>query len=240
MTKISVPIICQECNPDGRSVGNFVPSPVFLDLRANGDGSYRSECSRGHQQIVALRQQKFEILFELAAYAIRDGHYRQSVSSCTASLEDFHEFFLRAMAYESGITKERFDAAWKLLGISPQNRQEAYLLNYRNFCSRPPVLLSHQHNDWKDSVMKKGKMPRREECVTFGQAVLQILRTAVGDARDAFPNGVKQVVQEYVAAAQQHASTSEAPWSIRTIVNLAMEGDEHSYTTLEAALTRIS
>ncbi|PRX21187.1 hypothetical protein B0G75_13144 [Paraburkholderia sp. BL18I3N2] len=240
MTKISVPTVCLECNPDGSSVANSVLSSVLLDLRSDGDGRYRSECSRGHQQIVALRQQKFEILFELAAYAIRDGHYRQSVSSCTASLEAFHEFFLRAMAYQSGIRKERFDAAWKLLGISPQNRQEAYLLNYRNFCARPPVLLSPLQIAWKDSVMQKGKMPKREECVTFGQAVLHVLQTAMGDAKDAFPNGVKQAMQEYVTAAQQRASTSEAPWSIRTIVNLGMEGDEHSNTTLEAALARIS
>ncbi|EEA02781.1 conserved hypothetical protein [Burkholderia sp. H160] len=240
MTKISVPIICLECDADGSSVGNSVLSSVLLDLRPAGDGRYRSECSRGHQQIVALRQQKFEILFELAAYAIRDGHYRQSVSSCTASLEAFHEFFLRAMAYQNGIKKERFDAAWKLLGISPQNRQEAYLLNYRNCCARPPVLLSPQQTAWKDSVMKKGKMPTREECVTFGQAVLHVLQTAMRDARDAFPNGVKQAMQEHATAAEQHTSRSEAPWSIRTIVNLAMEGDEHSYATLEAALASMS
>jgi len=240
MTKISVPIICLECNPDGSSVGNSVLSSVLLDLRPDGDGRYRSECSRGHQQIVALRQQKFEILFELAAYAIRDGHYRQSVSSCTASLEAFHEFFLRAMAYENGIRKERFDAAWKLLGISPQNRQEAYLLNYRNFCARRPVLLSPQQNDWKDSVMQKGKMPTREECVKFGQAVLHVLQTAVGDTRVAFPNGVKQAMQEHAAAAEQHASRSEAPWSIRTIVNLAKEDGEHPHATLEAELARMN
>ncbi|MFP3711768.1 hypothetical protein SB783_48145, partial [Paraburkholderia sp. SIMBA_009] len=79
-----------------------------------------------------------------------------------------------------GIKKERFDAAWKLLGISPQNRQEAYLLNYGNFCARRPVLLSPQQNDRKDSVMQKGKMPTREECVKFGHAVLHVLQTAVG------------------------------------------------------------
>ncbi|MFM0205592.1 hypothetical protein PQR53_37915 [Paraburkholderia fungorum] len=240
MTKISVQSVCLECNTDGSSVENAVLSSVFLDLRPDEEGRYRSECSRGHQQIVTLRQQKFEIFFELAAYAIRDGHYRQSVSSCAESLEDFHEFFLRAMAYQNGIKKERFDAAWKLLGISPQNREEAYSLNYRNFCARPPVLLRPDQNDWKDSVIEKGKMPRREECVAFGQTVLHVLQTAVRDARDAFPNGVKQAMQEQVTAAQQHASRSQAPWSIRTIVNLAMEGDEHSYESLEGALARFS
>lgn len=239
MTKISVPIVCLECNPDGGSVGNSVLSSVLLDLRPDGDGRYMSECSRGHQRIVALRQQKFEILFELAACAIRDGQYRHSVSSCTASLEDFHEFFLRAMAYQNGIKKERFDAAWKLLGINPRNRHEAYLLNYRNFCARPPVLLTPDQNDWKDSVMQKVKIPRREECVTFGQAVLHVLQTAVEDARNAFPDGVKQAMEEQVTAAQQYACTSEGPWSIRTIVNLAFEGDKHSWPTLEDALARI-
>jgi hypothetical protein len=235
MTKILVPIVCRECNPDGSSSGNPVFPSVSLDLRPDGDGRYMSECSRGHKQLVALRQQKFEILFELAAYAIRDGHYRQSISFCTASLEALREFFLRSMSYQNGINKERFDAAWKLLGISRQHRYEAYLLNYLNYCARPPVLLTAGQNDWKDSVMQKGITPTREECVTFGRAVLHVLRTAVEDARDAFPDGVKQAMQE----AQQHASRDAAPWSIRTIVNLDADGGEHRYPTLEDALAKM-
>jgi hypothetical protein len=236
MTKISAPIVCLECNPDGSSVGNPILPSVFLDLRPDSDGRCMSECSRGHKQIVALRQQRFELLFELAAYSIRDGHYRQSVSSCSASLDAFYEFFLRSMAYQNGIKKERFDAAWKLLGISRQNRLEAYLLNYRNLCARPPVLLTAAQNDWKDSVMHQGLLPTREECVSFGQAVLNVLRSGVEDARDTFPDGVKQAMQEHVTAAQPHASSSVVPWSIRTIVNLAVEGDKHLYPTLEGAL----
>ena len=239
MTKISVPIVCRACNPDGSSAENPNLPSVLLDLRTDSDGRYTSECSRGHQQLVVLRQQKFEILFELAAYAIRDGDYRQSVSSCAASLEAFHEFFLRSMAYQDGIKKERFDAAWKLLGISRQNRQEAYLLNYRNLCARPPVLLTATQNDWKDSVMHQGLMPTREECVSFGQAVLNVLRSAVEDARDAFPDGVRQAMHEHVTAAQQHASRSVVPWSVRTIVNLAVEGGKHPYPTLEGAIARM-
>jgi hypothetical protein len=199
-----------------------------------------SECSRGHQQKVTLRQQQFQILFELAAYAIRDRHYHWSVACCTASLDAFHEFFLRAMAYQNEITKERFDAAWKLLGISRQNRLEAYLLNYRNSCARPPALLSDQQTDWTYLVMNKENEPRRDECVTFGQAVLHVLQTAVADSKQAFPIGIARAMQESVAAAQRHAISSEAPWSIRTIVSLAEENDEYPYTTLEAALARLS
>ncbi len=110
----------------------------------------------------ALRQQKFEILYPAATHTMDT--IDKSVSSCTASLEAFHEFFLRAMAYENGIKKERFDAAWKPPGISPQNRQEAYLLNYRiparaSRSTQPPTerpeRLGHAER----------KMPTREECV---------------------------------------------------------------------------
>jgi hypothetical protein len=198
-----------------------------------------SECSRGHRQLVTLRQQNFEILFEVAAYAIRDGHYRQSVSSCTASLEAFHEFFLRSMAYQNGIRKERFDAAWKLLGISRKNRLEAYILNYLNFCARPPVLLTASESTWRDSVMQKGVMPTRGECVSFGQAILNVLRMAVEDTRNAFPEGIRKVMQEQVAAAHRQSSGPIVISSIRTIVDLDQGDDEHPYPSLEDALAKM-
>src|ERR1700750_1761439 len=108
MTKISVPDVCRTCNPAEISFADFVASPVLLDLRADPDGRYMSECSRGHHRKVTLRQQSFQIHYELAALAIRDRHYQRAVSCCIASLEDFQEFFLRAMAYQNEITKERF------------------------------------------------------------------------------------------------------------------------------------
>jgi hypothetical protein len=211
----------------------------LLDIQPDDEGRHIAECQHGHTQIVALRQQNFEILFELAAYAIRDKNYRQSVSSCMKSLKAFQEFFLRSMAYQNGIKKERFDAAWKLLGISRQNRHEAYLLNYLNFCSRPPVLLTASQSEWKDSVMQKRILPTREECVSFGQAVLNVLRSAVEDTRDAFPHGVKLAMQEQVPVVEQHAFRPVARWSILTIVNLSAEGDEYPYPTLENALARM-
>ncbi|RKR31632.1 hypothetical protein [Paraburkholderia sp. BL17N1] len=59
------------------------------------------------QTLVDLRQQKYEALFQIGAYATEDGYYREPVSSFTASLERFYEFFVRAATDDDGVGPTR-------------------------------------------------------------------------------------------------------------------------------------
>jgi hypothetical protein len=64
--------------------------------------TYEVECSRGHRSFILLQQQRFEVLLQIGAYAIVDGCAREAVSSFTASLERFYEFFIRAALIQTG------------------------------------------------------------------------------------------------------------------------------------------
>ncbi len=67
------------------------------------DGRYEVTCPKGHKSVTILQQQKFEVLFDIGAYAIVDGYYREAVSSFTSSLERFYEFFVKAVLLNKGI-----------------------------------------------------------------------------------------------------------------------------------------
>src|SRR2546425_10183395 len=86
------------------------------------DGRYQVTCPKGHTGITILQEQKFEILFEIGAYAIADGYYREAVSSFTASLERCHEFFIRALMFESKIDPDVIDSSWR--AVSAQSERQ--------------------------------------------------------------------------------------------------------------------
>jgi hypothetical protein len=78
------------------------------------DGRYEFTCPEGHTNVSSLQEQKFELLFEIGAFAIRDGYYREAVTSFASSLERFYEFFIKAALYEKGIDAGIVEESLKL------------------------------------------------------------------------------------------------------------------------------
>ena len=62
-------IICPDC----ATASTPEYSPVTVEMR--DDGFYRITCPAGHTSLTALQEQKFEILFDIGAYALLDGYY---------------------------------------------------------------------------------------------------------------------------------------------------------------------
>lgn len=79
------------------------------------NGRYEVKCPKGHESVTILQQQKFEVLFDIGAYALVDGYYREAVSSFTSSLERFYEFVIRAVLFQRGISEKVFNQTWKLV-----------------------------------------------------------------------------------------------------------------------------
>ena len=53
-------------------------------LEFRDDGRYEITCPKGHSSFTIPQQQKFELLFDIGAYAITDGYYREAISSFTS------------------------------------------------------------------------------------------------------------------------------------------------------------
>ena len=93
-------IVCPKCMEDSNENARPIAFVEFRD-----DGRYEVTCPKGHQAIVFLQQQKFELLFEIGAYAIADGYYREAVSSFAASLSARR--VLHSCSYASEVHRPR-------------------------------------------------------------------------------------------------------------------------------------
>jgi hypothetical protein len=202
---------------------------------------YETICEKGHRGSVVLQQQKFEVLFEIGANALEDGYFREAVSSFAASLERFYEFFIRASFYQRGVTSSEFDKAWAVLKHQSERQLGAYVMTYTAAVGEPPPMLSNARTAFRNDVVHKGRIPSREEAISYGQAVLDVLRPALLEASSKLPDGVAQTVMDHLrdAYASIEEGQGNATMCAATIVSLSAGKDDHHQPSLETALAGI-
>jgi hypothetical protein len=152
---MKVPMLCLTCAVGGKTEVR----PVSIVVR--DDGRYETVCDNGHSIVILLQQLKFEILFDIGAYAIADGYYREAVSSFTSSLERFYEFAIRVILHKRGVTAEIIDAVWKQVSNQSERQLGAFIVLYLSeFQSSPPVLKTKDVK-FRNEVIHKGKIGLR-------------------------------------------------------------------------------
>ena len=63
---------------------------------------YTLTCAAGHDALVLLGNPKHEVLFQMAAYSLLDGVFRDAIATFGSSLEEFWEFALQCIyAYQN-------------------------------------------------------------------------------------------------------------------------------------------
>ena len=204
------------------------------------DGRYEVACPRGHRAITLLQQQKFELLFDIGAYAIADGYYREAVSSFAASLERFYEFFIRALMFQRGIDSEVMDNAWKAVAAQAERQLGAFTILYTLELGRPPQLLSNARVAFRNDVVHKGRIPARSEALDYGQAVLDVVRPILKEAQERFPQGVEKTVFRHLSQSRTAADHEQcaATVSISTIISLS--DASHHVRSLGEAVTALA
>ncbi|MGY3620886.1 hypothetical protein [Bradyrhizobium sp. USDA 10063] len=233
---MKIPLICSGCMNDNLAFANFIASSEL-----NDSGIYQVRCPRGHESYVVLQQQKFELLFDIGACALVDGYYREAVSSFTSSLERFHEFFIRAVFLQNGATHSDIESIWKHLARQSERQLGAYIALYMRECGTMPVLLNSKHNEFRNDVIHRGKIPSRSEAVSYGEAVLGAVRPALSIAKLKFANGVHQLVAQHLVAARQtlKSEATVATSCMPTILSVSNGEACQADRNLEKALTTL-
>lgn len=220
-----MPFVCAECL--NTVFPHNVPYPTYVEYR--DDSYYEFTCEQGHKSCFVLQQQKFELLYQIGAYAILDGYYREAVASFTSSLERFYEFFIKVKLLEEGQSPESVDAIWKTVSSQSERQLGAFIFLYAQSFKSPPPLLHQNNVTFRNSVIHKGKIPTREEALSYGQAVLDVLRPALEKTVQAFPNGVLfSNINHITTSAPNGAGTIFMP----TIINVASAKDKSLHKPL--------
>jgi hypothetical protein len=184
-----------------------------------------------------LLDSPFERCFNAGLHNLCDKQFARAISHFSSSLQHFYEFFVRAAAYQGGIDKTRFDAAWAILLNRPDQQYEAYVLNYTVVFDCSPTVSSDFHKVAGKAVFTSGSIPTREEAISCGQAVLNILRPALADTEFAFPHGTRRAIEELVTKAADQEGVSSAG-TIRTADRIRLMSKESPYyrATVEEAI----
>lgn len=163
-------VTCNRCPTTTLSSG--VQHSVVMGTPYREGPLYSLRCSAGHEVLVQLGNPKHEILFQMAAYSLLDGNYRDAVSTFGSSLEEFWEFCFQAISASLGVRplpvprvrgahKARFEKSW--LDVMQ---------------TEPPVLASEEY-EIRNRVMHEGYVPTEEEALDFGNKVLVLVSRAM-------------------------------------------------------------
>ncbi|EKO3594159.1 hypothetical protein P0F10_003365 [Vibrio metschnikovii] len=190
-----LPFTCLECT-FGENKLTVPPYPTFVELR--DDGRYEFTCFQGHKTVTILQQQKFELLFEIGAYALIDGYYRESVASFTAALERFHEYCLKVLCKKRGINPDAFSTAWKQISNQSERQLGAFLFIWTSEFGAVPQLLSSHDSGFRNSVIHKGKIPTKEEALKYGNTVLALIRPKIVELRSVCDEQIVEVTFEHI------------------------------------------
>jgi hypothetical protein len=140
---------------------------------------YEFECPNGHRTTTILRTPKHEVLYAIGANAYLDGYLRESIASFAASLERYYEFALRVIARHKGIEPDEFVAVWNLMSKYSERQYGAFMMAWtlesgKFYTSISPTQISKMIK-LRNQVIHEGKLPTADQCMKYGQYVLDIV-----------------------------------------------------------------
>lgn len=211
-----IEIACNICSDDkSEDKSSFVIYSRFCSVR--DDGIYEFECPKGHRTITVLRTPKHEVLFAIASNALLDGYLRESIASFAASLERFYEFVIRVICRAKSISQQDVEKCWKSVSKQSERQLGAFTMLWFVEMGDPPNVLPNKMVELRNQVIHQGKVPTYQECIKFGQAVIDVISPIECKILDKFPDSHKD---ECFALSKSVIEKHEQPPTILSIFSL--------------------
>jgi hypothetical protein len=218
---------CMQCVSEGHPA-------QFTTLELRDSGLYPVSCSQGHESVTLLQAHKFEVLFDLAAYAILDGYYRDAVSSFTSALEQFYEFYVDLHCHKLGVAEEEFAASWKRVSRLSERQYGAFIFTYLSATKRAPKLLPETAVEFRNKVIHQGKIPSREEAIDYGERVAETIVPIIRELKTTDEDQVQAAVMRHVAKLHKQITVPKvATMGIATMVSLLRTPSDPQPSLLE-------
>ncbi|RCW68128.1 hypothetical protein [Pseudorhodoferax soli] len=201
---------------------NGVPSNDYVPIELRNDGLYEFTCTNGHRALTVLQEQKFEILFEIGAYAILDGYYREAVSSFSAALERFYEFSLSVFCMKAGVQDEEWSKSWKIVAAQSERQFGAFVFLHSAILGTSPSVPAGKWREFRNDVVHKGRIPTRHEALEYGEVVRLLLQSGTATIRENFQEQMHQAIFKHLKASSAGApiGVQVATMSTTTTVSL--------------------
>lgn len=192
---MKIPFRCIGCADEGVNAEAQVVKMIPME-----SGLYEVKCNRGHSRLTVLQQMRFEILFEIGVAAIKDGYFREAVSSFAAALERFFEFYIEMVFRERKADSTLRASVWKMIAAQSERQLGAYLFLYALHENEKPVYLSDKNIQFRNAVVHKGRFPTEQEAIDFGNVVMSIINPIVRRLKERGSDNVLHAVIDYSKA----------------------------------------
>ncbi len=196
---------CVKCAMDRDSLDP--PEALYVELTE--DFLIRTRCTKGHEEVFALQQQKFEVLLEMGAMALLDGYYREAVSTFAAAYERFLEFFVRVVCEARGAGGAKFDAAWKLVAAQSERQVGAFVFLCLLEEGEAPDL-AKKMTELRNAVVHKGRFPTEAEALEYGKQVYAFIVAFGGTLSRKHEDALQQVVHQTISERLKRAGSQVA------------------------------
>jgi hypothetical protein len=193
-------IICETCLDSLNELAlqpdewhDFVPVNDLQDSLL-----YEVTCKMGHVSRVVIMNPKFDLLFESGIAALKDGYYREAVSSFAVSLERFYEFSIRVFLKQliDKIGQSHFDETWKIISKQSERQLGAFYALYLTTYNKPPMIFNgkflaaysvnlgipgNDPTEFRNKVIHSGYVPNQNQALNYGEGVNFYIRTLMKD-----------------------------------------------------------
>ncbi len=195
--------------------------PEIVLVPITDDALYRFTCPQGHNAIAILQQMRFEVLAETAVQAIVDGFYRDAVTSFSASLERFHEFYLESVTLTRGVSSQNFANTWALVRNQSERQLGMFIAAYVCENNSVPALLPNQARtagsvEFRNRVTHQGQIPTRQQAIEFGQAVIDLVENVLIGMRPRYADAMDGILFHHMTSARAGITAAEQNTPVST------------------------
>jgi hypothetical protein len=235
---------CPECQKAQYRAGNSPSSVVEVNVDIEDEGLYRITCEQSHNTLVSVQNPKFEILFEIAAFAVLDGYYREAVTGFATTIERLHEHCLQILCVANQVPLNEAEKAWKYIAKQSERQLGAFVFsflistktNINNIYDKKMGSCNLALSAFRNKVVHQGYIPTHAETIEFGSIVLQYSRELLVLLRKPFSESFPRAS---IQSQFRMRSTSHGGVLIGTILNSAMAASSIGASSFEDELNRL-
>ena len=230
---MKLPITCNECKFKSPHADIYVE-----EIEIRDDFLYKITCPNGHESITLLTQQRYEILFEIGAYAVIDGYYREAISSFTSSLERYYEFFVKTILISQSVRSDEIDKSWKNVSSQSERQLGGYVFTHLLVFGVVPSLMDNKLIKLRNEVIHKGKIPSKNESIEYGEKTLALIREGVSRLQANHNNAVREMIRQSICG-PDNENGKVGTMTVPTILNLIVSDNDYHNRSLRDAIEDI-
>lgn len=168
MDKMKLSLPCGHCFKEGQL-------NIVTELDITNNGVYEVTCANGHSSIDYIKNEKYELLFDLGLLAVNNGFSREAVSSFAVSLERFYEYCIRVMLISKSVSDDSINKTWKLVSSQSERQVGAFYFQYLSVFNKVPERFPTNQTTFRNEVIHKGYIPSKNEVLQYAKEVYQYI-----------------------------------------------------------------